>query len=462
MGFLNNALDRLAQAIGERIQGQQPQAQFSDAALKGGDGSVEAEVCESLAQLVTSGFTMPIEGSSRAVQLDSISDDFTKNGLSKAVAMGMLTGDAIVVPSWNGHGFDNVIVDSSNFAILGANGDELTSVIYRVDKKVMRNTSVVYSLMRKIELVPYTAQDGTQAYATRYKTYIMRNQEMCEKTLADFPDWAEHNEDEWIVPNTPRLLVARFKSTALDPRNPNSQKGIPVCFGASRPIKEIHYLRNQMHAEFELSEKMVFADRTLFGKRYIRDNAGNIISAKTVMPKGKERLFMAVDSGDQPTIKEWAPTIQLQPYLDALDAQYREIEKAVGVSSGILSDINGQNYENVDNVRKSMRKTQAFVETARDRAETMLTSLVDCWNTILNYYGIGAVGEFNVSYKWNDDYINTFTDQLNAIIAGNSIGAADGVDFRQLVFGESPEVAADRVASIKADSGIETFLGAEE
>lgn len=461
MGFLNSALDRLAAAIGERIQGIQPTAQYSDAALKGGAGSVEAEVCESLAQLVTSGFTMPFEGSSRAVQLDAVSDDFTRCGLARAVAMGMLTGDCIVVPSWNGHGFDNVLVDSSNFAILGANGDELTSVIYRVDKKVMRNTGVTYSLMRKIELVPYTAQDGTRAYATHYKTYIMRNQEMCAKPLSDFPDWAAHNEDEWVVPNTPRLLVGRFKSFALDPRQPNSQKGIPVCFGASRPIREIHYLRDQMHAEFELSEKMVFADRTLFGKRYIRDSAGNIVSAKPVMPKGRERLFMAVDGGDQPTIKEYSPDIRLQPYLDALDAQYREIEKSVGVSSGILSDINGQNYENVDNVRKSMRKTQAFVNAARAEAERMLGALTVCWDTLLNFYGVGAVGEYDFSYKWSDDYINTFTDQLNAIVAGQSFGGADAVDYRMHVFGESPEVAAQRVEAIGKSRGIEALLSGE-
>lgn len=463
MGFLNNALDRLAAAIGERIQGQQPVSAYSDANQKGSAGSVEAEVCESLAQLVTSGFTMPIEGSSRAAMLDSISDTFTQNQLTRVISMSFLTGDCIVVPSWNGHGFDNVIVDSSNFAILGANGDEITSAIYKVDQKVMKNSSTVYSLMRKVELIPYRAQDGTTAQATRYKTYIMKNQEMTDLKLSQFPDWAEHNEDEWIVPNTPRLLVCRYKSFALDPKNPNSQKGIPVCFGASRPIKEIHYLRSQMHNEFELSEKMVFADRTLFGKRYLRDSSGNIVDARIVMPKGKERMFMAMGDGSNPQIKEWAPTIQLQPYLDALDANYREVEKAVGVSSGILSDINGQNYENVDNVRKSMRKTQSFVNNARAVAETMLADLVQCWDTILNYYGVGPVGLYNVEFKWSDDYINTFADQLNAVIAGQSFGGADAVDYRMLVFGESPEVAADKVASIQANSGggIEALLSGE-
>ena len=463
MGFLNSALDRLAAAIGARIQGVQPMSAYSDASQKGTAGSVEAEVCETLASLVTTGFTMPVKGGERARMLDAVSNDFTRNRLQNVISMGLISGDAIVVPSWNGHGFDNVIVDSSNFAILGVNGHEITSVIYTVDRKTMKATSTVYTLMRKVELLPYTAQDGTVAQATRYKTYIMQDGQLSKKTLADFPDWAEHNEDEWIIPNTPRLLVARYRSFALDPKNPNAQKGTPVCFGASQPIREIHYLRSQMHNEFALSEKMVFADRSLFAKRYIRDSQGNIIDAKTVMPKGRERLFMAMGDGSTPTIKEWAPAIQLQPYLDALDAQYREVEKAVGVSEGILSNMNGAGYENVDNVRKSMRKTQAFVNTSRASANGMLSDLVQIWDVILNYYGVGAVGDYNVEFKWSDDYINTFADQLNAIIAGQSFGGADAVDYRMHVFGESPEVAAQRVEAIGKNrgSGIEALLSGE-
>ena len=137
MGILNSALDRLAAAIGKRIQGVQPQQAYSDAASKGTVGSVESQICESLATLVTSGFRMPVVGGQRAAQLDATARDFVLNYFTNAMSMAFLSGDAIIVPSWNGHGFDNVVVDSGNFAILGANGRELTSVIYVVDKKTM-------------------------------------------------------------------------------------------------------------------------------------------------------------------------------------------------------------------------------------------------------------------------------------------------------------------------------------
>ena len=454
MGLFDMVLDRLAAALGKRIQGYEQHAAYRDSGKKGTDYSVESMVCESLANMMMLEYSMPIEGgSARARMLDEVSDAFVRDTLCNAVAMGFLTGDSITVPSWNGRSMDNVLVDAGSFAILGANGHEVTSMIYVVDEKQIKY-GARYTLLRLIELVPYTAQDGTQTHANRYKTFIAKDGTITDIPLSEFPDWAAANEEEWVIPNVDRLLIGRYRSFTLNPLRPNAQKGTPICFGASAPIREIHYLTQQMHAEFGLSEKAIIADKTLFKKELRRDSEGNVISQKLVLPKGRERLFMDVGNrggSGSPLIQEWAPTIQLQPYVDALEKQYQEVEKCVGVSSGILSNLNDQSYQNVDNVRKSTIKTQSFVNTAREVCESYLSDMVYAWNAILNFYGVTPVGDYHVEYKWSDEYINTFSDQQNAILAGEAIGATDAVDYRVFVMGESPEVAKERVAQIKAE-----------
>ena len=454
MGLFDMVLDRLAAALGKRIQGYEQHAAYRDSGKKGTDYSVESMVCESLANLMMLEYSMPIEGgSARARMLDEVSDAFVRDTLCNAVAMGFLTGDSITVPSWNGRTMDNVLVDAGSFAILGANGHEVTSMIYVVDEKQIKY-GARYTLLRLIELVPYTAQDGTQTYANRYKTFIAKDGTITDIPLSEFPDWAAANEEEWVIPNVDRLLIGRYRSFTLNPLRPNAQKGTPICFGASAPIREIHYLTQQMHEEFGLSEKAIIADKTLFKKELRRDSEGNVISQKLVLPKGRERLFMDVGNrggSGSPLIQEWAPTIQLQPYIDALEKQYQEVEKCVGVSSGILSNLNDQSYQNVDNVRKSTIKTQSFVNTAREVCESYLSDMVYAWNAIMNFYGVTPVGDYHVEYKWSDEYINTFSDQQNAILAGEAIGATDAVDYRVFVMGESPEVAKERVAQIKAE-----------
>lgn len=454
MGLFDMALDRLAAALGKRIQGYEQHAAYRDSGRKGTDYSVESMVCESLANLMMLEYSMPIEGgSARARMLDEVSDAFVRDTLCNAVSMGFLTGDSITVPSWNGRTMDNVLVDAGSFAILGANGHEVTSMIYVVDEKQIRHGSR-YTLLRLIELVPYTARDGTRTHANRYKTFIAKDGAITDIPLAEFPDWAAANEEEWAIPNVDRLLIGRYRSFALNPLRPNAQKGTPICFGASAPIREIHYLTQQMHSEFGLSEKAIIADRTLFKKELRRDGEGNVVSQRLVLPKGRERLFMDVGNrggSGSPLIQEWAPTIQLQPYIDALEKQYQEVEKCVGVSSGILSNLNDQSYQNVDNVRKSTVKTQGFVNTAREVCEGYLSDMVYAWNAILNFYGVTPVGDYHVEYKWSDEYINTFGDRQNAILAGEAIGATDAADYRAFVMGESPEVARERVAEIKAE-----------
>lgn len=454
MGLFSMVLDRLAAALGKRIQGYEQHAAYRDSGRKGTDYSVESMVCESLANLMMLDFSMPVEGGSqRAAMLDAISDEFTRDTMCNAVSMGFLTGDCITVPSWNGRSMDNVLVDAGSFAILGANGHEVTSLIYVVDEKQIKY-GPSYTLLRLVELVPYTAQDGTRTHANRYKTFIAKDGTIADIPLSQFPDWAESNEEEWVIPNVDRLLIGRYRSFTLNPLRPNAQKGAPICFGASAPIREIHYLTQQMHSEFGLSEKAIIADKTLFKKVYQRDSDGKVQNSKLVLPKGRERLFMDVGgrgTSGQPLIQEWAPAIQLQPYVDALEKQYQEVEKCVGVSSGILSNVNDQSYQNVDNVRKSTIKTQSFVNTAREVCESYLSDMVYAWNAILNFYGVTPVGDYHVEYKWSDEYINTFSDQQNAILAGEAIGATDAVDYRMFVMGESPEVARERVAEIKAE-----------
>lgn len=453
MGMFDAILDRAARWFNKRIQGRDVIAAYRDSGRKGEEYSVESMMSESLANLMLLNYEMPVEGpSARAVMLDKVSDAFCQTTFANAVSMAFLTGDSITIPSWNGRTMDNVIVDAGGFAVLGANGHELTSIIYVVDEKQMKYGDR-YTLLRLVELVPYVAVDGTMTHANRYKTIIAKNGTPTDMPLSKFPDWEASNEDEWIIPNVDRLLVGRYRSFTLDPKRPNAQKGVPVCFGASEPIREIHYITRQMHNEFHLSEKAIIADKMMFAKRFERSSSGEIEGSQVVMPEGKDRLFVAVRgsrNASQPLIEAWAPNIQLQPYLDNLEEQFRMVERCCNLSSGVLSNVNDQSYQNVDNVRKSTVKTQSFINTARNVAEAYLDDMFYAWNAILNFYGVTPVGDYSVNYRWSDEYINTFADQQGAILAGESIGATDAVDYRQLVMGESPEVARMRVEEIKA------------
>ena len=448
MKLFDSILDALAAKVGERVQGRTQSQAYRDAGEKGTGFSVESMVAESLANLIMLDYDLPVSGEGdRAKMLDATASRFARGPMKQMLVQGFLTGDAIAVPSWDGHCMHAAIVPAQNFAILGTNGDELSSVAYVVDEKQMKN-GPRYSLLRVVDLEGYVAEDGTPARRCRYRTFIAKDGAMCDVPLSRFPDWAAANEEEWYVPNVGGLLVGRFRCPTVDPNNPNAQKGTPLCFGASDPIREIHYLTRQMHDEFGLSEKAVFADRRLFRRDALKDADGTTTGYRVHLPEGRERLFATIQGQDNPTLTEWAPTIQLQPYLDALDYQLKRVEKCCGLSTGVVSNPESETYVNVDNVRKSTIQTQSMVSSCRAVMDGCIDVMVRSWDELANYYGVTDPSPYEYQSKWSDSYINTFADQQNAILAGQSIGATDAYDYRRFVLGEAPEVARARVDEI--------------
>ncbi len=437
MGVLKStvmAIDNYLRRSGGRDQGTRPAQAFRDAGMEAGSFSVEAQAAQTLSDLALGGFQFQMTGSSeRARILDRAADEFDRRHAVPVMERGMLWGDCIVVPVWDGERFDHAVVDVCDFRILGCRGDEITHVAYVVERKTVGTQQ--YALVQEMRLVERAGETSAEMRLTAL------SQSGSAVDMARFPDWAGYDR-EWSIAGARHLPIARYRSPKRQADTANGVYGTPICHGASRALKEIHYLVEQQHAEFELSEKSIIADKSLF-KRH--DGALSL-------PRGKERVFMQVNGVrniDETALKTWAPNIQYDPYAEAVEQQLRAVERAIGVDSGILSKPENVNYENVDSVRKSMRKTQAFIDAARGCMETCLDQLVAAWNVLLDYHGV-PTGEAEHAYTWSNDYINTYADQRAALAAGFSMGATDALDYRVFVMGEPVEEARARVAEIAA------------
>lgn len=437
MGIGATLVQRLAALFGGTSQGEAQRPATGDALRKSRDISIESIMSESLASLLLSGASMMVEGEGeRADRVRDAADELVARTAQVAVAQAFVTGDALVVPRMVGEKFSNFLVGAEHFAILAANGDELTDVAYVADKVVSGTTT--YRLVQRMRY-----SDGTLLMQAK-----VLGEDGAELPLSRFARW-DGVEAEQTIDGASGLPVGRLRSFAVDHARPNSRYGAPICIGASRPIREAHYLLEQQHEEFALSEKGVIADKSMLSTR-VRDRDGSMTTEVT-LPRGKERLWTPVTGtgnlDESQLFKVYAPTIQNTPYAEALEQQFQLIEKAVGVDAGILSRANDLNYMNVDNVRKSMLKTQAFIQQARHMFETCAGELATAWDMWLDIAGVPS-GEWSWAIDWSDDYINTFADQRESILAGIGVGAMDAADYRSFVMGEPEQVARARVDEI--------------
>ena len=401
----------------------------------------------SLADLLTLQFSLPIQGDSeRAMRLNKIADDYVGIKFAHTVQETYRSGDSITIPFWTGRNFQNVLVDADQFIITSRFGDEITGIVYLVDEHKIKDDK--YHLLQVVEL-----QDSEIGQICRYQMILGKNGDPFPNIAPGMitPAWAEYVAD-WYVPGVDRLLVGRLKSPKIAKCSPNSIKGIPICSESMKPICELHYLYGQLHTEFELSEKTIFADKGMFREDQ-RDQR-----RKKRLPRGIERVIQKVaaakNSDDRPFLEEWSPEIRFESYMEDINEQFRLFERTVGVSEGILSRVDTANYENVDNVRKSMRKTQSFIETSRRLCEQYLEDLVYSWNVLLNHYKVGTMGEYSIVFDWSDEYINTYHDKLDGLINGSTVGAVGPVDVRMFLFKESPETAREKVAEIQGQQAM--------
>lgn len=440
---IRGALDNYVRGRGKVRQGEPSRQAYSDRHMEAGSFSVEAMVCQTLASLVSVGLEYRCTGTSaRATLMDSTGDRFVRRCAVPTLKLGLEFGDCICVPSLIDGRMEHAVIPLDDFRILACSGDEITEVCYIVQRKRMSGRD--YALVQDMRLE--TAIGGTRSASMSLE--VVTN-DGAVIPVSEFPDWAGAYPEGWTIPNCEHLPIGRFKCFAQDADHPNGVYGVPVCHGASQFIREIHYLVEQEHAEFELSEKGVIADKTMF----VKDGSDQLS-----MPRGRQRLFMKVNNGSRSLdaenhIDEWAPEIQLDPYSEAIEQQLQMIEKVVGVDRGIISSAYGSSgsssYENVDNVRRSLRKTQAFVDSARDCMEECMTQLTYAWDVLYNVAGY-PTGSYSVAYEWSDDYLNSYSDMRESLVAGYSMGATDAVDYRLFVMGESVEEARARVEEIQA------------
>lgn len=442
-------LTYVAGKLGLTVQDKNERINQSDYLQKSTNISFTDMMTSSLADLQCMSFTLPIEGGSeRAKWLNEVADDFVGLKMNSTVQACLNTGDALVVPFWTGRNIQNELVDAEHFIITKRFGEEATGIVYlAAEHKVKQD---VYSLFQAIDLEFHQDEEGNTHCINRYRLFLARNG---EPYIADPGQinqaWADLNPD-WYIPGVDRLLVGRMKSKTTDPSDPNPVKGVPLCIGAKKPIAELHYLYDQFHVEFELGEATVFADKTVF-------------APNKKLPRGRKRVIQTVSRGrgvdEKALLEHWQPELRFQAYADAIQEQYRLFENAVGVSEGVLSriDSGATNYENVDNVRKSMRKTQSFIEKSRKASEQFLEDLVYAWDVLANYYNITPMGDYGINYNWSDEYINTFKDRMDALMMAESIGAADAADIRAYLFNEPPEIADQKVIEISSRNALDAF-----
>ena len=403
--------------------------------------NITAIIAGKLATLTFADSTCTVDASKgkRAELIQSVLDPLWQRGPS-IMAQALGKGGKVLVPAVHAGHIDVYAIDQNRMVVRRMDGEQIMEASLLSDL-VVRNDRVYYLL------ADYVLEGDVQTIR-----YRVADEAGAEYPLADVPEWAD-TAPETSIAGVDRLLFG-FLRCPRDDRRGGRAHGVPITYGAEADLEELVEHMRTYRREFKLSRMMLGLDSSLW--RYGHDSA----------PVGIDQVKQSVQDGDLPFIpvesvvidgktpwQQYAPAIRYEAMEGRYNSLCRRLEKACGLSQGVLTERQSVNYANKDEVRAAQYDTFAVVTSARQSWEAAIADVAYAVDVLAEYFGLtpaGARDQYEVTYDWDTSLVESSVEAFEQLSELQSRGAASKAELRQFVRGGSLEEAQQAVDEIQA------------
>lgn len=217
--------------------------------------------------------------------------------------------------------------------------------------------------------------------------------------LSDCPAWKDI-EPEVEIDGLDAPLFSYFRIPLGNTIDLESPLGVSVFARAVDLIRDADEQYQRLMWEFKGGELAIDASDDAFAE-----------DPRTHLPKlpaGKERLYRMNAMDDEhggELMKAWAPTLRDASYLNGLDAILIKIEDQCGLSRGTLCNRYDSTPKTATELKMSRQRSYATVSDVQAALENALNGLIKAIDELVTLYDLAPVGEYTVSYKWDDSII---------------------------------------------------------
>ena len=403
--------------------------------------NITATIAGKLAMLTFADSSLAVDTTAgkRAELIQSVLDPLWQRGPG-IVAQALGKGGKVLVPTaHNGH-IDVYAIDQNRMVVRRMDGEKIVEASLLSDVAVQNDRIYYlladYVLEKDVQTIRYRVSDTSGA----------------EYPLTDVAKWAS-TEPEYHIAGVDRLLFG-FLRCPRDNRRDDHVHGVPITYGAENDLAELVEHMRTYRREFKLSRMMLGLDSSLW--KYGRDNAPTSIDQVKQSVQDGDSPFVPIDSmvidGKTPW-QQYAPAIRYE----AMEARYsslcRRLEKACGLSQGVLTERQSVNYANKDEVRAAQYDTFAVVTAIRLNWEKALDDVAYAVDVLAEYFGLtpaGARNQYEIAYDWDTSLVESSTEAFAQLSDLQSRGAASRAELRQFVRGGSLKEAQQAVDEIRA------------
>lgn len=254
-----------------------------------------------------------------------------------------------------------------------------------------------------------------------------------EINLSDVSGW-ENIREEATYPGMDKMDFGYYRNP-LKNKIDGTPCGVSIFESAIDLIKKADIQGSRIDWEFESGERAVHVD-----ERALRHNRD---SGDTELPKLNERLYRGLNltgKNDEELFKEYSPELREQGFINGLEKYYRQIEFAVGLAYGDLSDA------------QYVEKTATEIKTAKSRKYNRVTAiqikLKECLEDLVAgiafYNGLYTSG-YEFSCRFNDSIMTDEEAERQQDRLDVSMGVMPLYEYRMKWYGEDETQAKKMV-----------------
>ena len=410
--------------------------------------NITAIIANKLANFVFSDSTINVDGDGKRAELIRSVINSLMRDIYGTTAQAFGKGGKVIVPVVTGGKLRVTVIDQRRMDIRRTADGRIMEATLIKDCTRQNN--------RRYYLLADYSVDANGSQLIRHRA-VNENGEAAE--LSTIGVWAGIDE-EITISNTDRVLFA-YLPCPRDNRRDAKTYGVPITYGAEEDVAELVEHINTYRREYKLTRPMLGLDSSLWRNHNEEYKPTSIADVRKTVQDGDDP-FIPIDVSALDPKAPWmhfAPAIRYEGMEGRYNMLCRKVEKACGLSQGILTERQNMNYANKDEVRAAMYDTFCVVKAMRDNWERAFDDIAYAADVLAERFGLtpaGARGSFELQYDWDTSLIEATSEAFTQTMEGHAAGVISDAELRQWLRGgtlEEAEKALEEIRAKKKETG---------
>lgn len=399
--------------------------------------NLPASISQEIARLVTLELKSECTGSERAEYIEPYYKKVLES-LRRYVEYGCAKGSLVFKPYITSNGIAVQYIQADCF--FPVSFDDSGNVTDCIFTEQFRKNKKIYTRLER-----NTIENDELTITNR--VFVSTNPEVLgtEVPISYVDKW-NMLESELKFKNVDKLPIGFFKVPLANIIDSTSPIGVSVYSKAVDSIKIADERYSQIDWEYVSKEAAIHIAESLLKRNENTD--------KFEYPGGKDRLYRTLDysSGavDKPFIDTYSPDIRDQSLYNGFNNQLKRVEFDCNLAYGTLSDPNNVD-KTAEEIKNSKQRSYSMVSDTQNALQNALEDLIKAMDFWTSIYGLAPEGEINTSFEWDDSIVVDSEKARQTDRADVAMGAMSLVEYRMKWYGETEEVATQKLAGQQDD-----------